>query len=687
MKKKLLLLSNNFFLPYVIIIFSMVIFHMINYHFMITNTEKQTVSIINTEIENKANVLSDGYNDVIHVIDEIEFDYSFKELSKQEHLDLMDAYSFSKQLLYTKKSVPIIQNILLYFKKQDVLIDCSSAYKLSGKSSLIGTNDMDFDKFTDVYFNSHYINSYVEIKNLKYMGEFFPRKYVIISSLPRTSENSDMQIIISLDDSYIKDIISLSSAADSVNNLMFHDEYIYDNAIKNIDPTEFHMQSKTKINGQKYILKIVPVQDSPWTYISAINYKNISDSLRGQRLVIYLTLLFAILMCIIISLKFAFKNEKKYNSMLSSNFLLNKTIRSYTPHIKNELLRKIVLNELPTDEALEAISKHSLIPHSDYYAIFRFDINLNITDEAEFSKELKTQKFIINNVMEDLISNYIYINSGPQSICFILYSNKSSEELKKSIDTIKQTTEDVLVSMLNYSLSFASSSIVNSVEKLPGLYTEAGSNIFLEKIANNVNYSENKDIFRIDIEGFLINSVARGQIDSIDAVFDILSESDDRETLYDDLMKTIDKIASALDINDELLKIQNLDSIDECKAFLKRIALSNQKLSLFEKIIKYINENFSNKSLSRTLVASAFDVSEEYISILFKKNFDVSFLSYVEKLRIDYACKLLSEENYTLEKIGELCGFSSQVSFRRTFKKTTGVLPSQYITVKHKESE
>lgn len=55
---------------------------------------------------------------------------------------------------------------------------------------------------------------------------------------------------------------------------------------------------------------------------------------------------------------------------------------------------------------------------------------------------------------------------------------------------------------------------------------------------------------------------------------------------------------------------------------------------------------------------------------------------FINEYRIREACRrLLDDENYgniTFSAIGESVGFSSQVSFNRTFKKVTGITPSLY---------
>lgn len=95
-------------------------------------------------------------------------------------------------------------------------------------------------------------------------------------------------------------------------------------------------------------------------------------------------------------------------------------------------------------------------------------------------------------------------------------------------------------------------------------------------------------------------------------------------------------------------------------------------------ILDYIRENFGNSELSLQYLTDKFGVSNKYISLLCKNELGMSYLQYVHGRRIAYAVELLKTTDYTLEKIGELCGYTSQLTFRRNFKMITGVNPSDY---------
>jgi YesN/AraC family two-component response regulator len=96
---------------------------------------------------------------------------------------------------------------------------------------------------------------------------------------------------------------------------------------------------------------------------------------------------------------------------------------------------------------------------------------------------------------------------------------------------------------------------------------------------------------------------------------------------------------------------------------------------------QYIREHYANSSLSVTFMAEQFRVSESYFSEYFKRSTGQTFSAFLETTRINSACATLrrtDRTNKTIEEIAEDTGYTNALSFRRAFKKVTGVSPSDY---------
>ena len=66
------------------------------------------------------------------------------------------------------------------------------------------------------------------------------------------------------------------------------------------------------------------------------------------------------------------------------------------------------------------------------------------------------------------------------------------------------------------------------------------------------------------------------------------------------------------------------------------------------------------------------------MSKLFKNQYQMRFIDYVSNRRIELAKKLLMENKLDVAAIARSVGYDSDVTFRRVFKKITGISPTQY---------
>ena len=96
------------------------------------------------------------------------------------------------------------------------------------------------------------------------------------------------------------------------------------------------------------------------------------------------------------------------------------------------------------------------------------------------------------------------------------------------------------------------------------------------------------------------------------------------------------------------------------------------------KIMNYIKEHYCDSELSVKQISCVLGYHEKYISNLFKETYHECLSAVIERLRIEKACDLLKNSNGKITDITEAVGYTSDVSFRRAFKKITGVSPSEY---------
>lgn len=91
----------------------------------------------------------------------------------------------------------------------------------------------------------------------------------------------------------------------------------------------------------------------------------------------------------------------------------------------------------------------------------------------------------------------------------------------------------------------------------------------------------------------------------------------------------------------------------------------------------YIQEHYA-ENLSLTKVAQAVFVSPFYISHLFHRELDTTFLKYLTAIRIAKARQLLLGTTLQVSEIGTLVGYRTPKNFRCAFKRVVGVTPTEF---------
>ncbi len=104
----------------------------------------------------------------------------------------------------------------------------------------------------------------------------------------------------------------------------------------------------------------------------------------------------------------------------------------------------------------------------------------------------------------------------------------------------------------------------------------------------------------------------------------------------------------------------------------------NQGKRILKNGLKYIEENYSEESLSLNSVAGAIGVSGNYFSSVFSQEMKMTFIEYVTKKRMEKAKKLLRQTEKHSSEIAAEVGYKDPHYFSFVFKKTVGCTPREY---------
>ncbi len=104
----------------------------------------------------------------------------------------------------------------------------------------------------------------------------------------------------------------------------------------------------------------------------------------------------------------------------------------------------------------------------------------------------------------------------------------------------------------------------------------------------------------------------------------------------------------------------------------------SQGKKALKKALSFIDEHFSEESISLNTLANFLDVSPNYFSALFSNEMGKTFIEYVTEKRIEMAKKLLSEEKLHTAEVAARVGYKDSHYFGFVFKKTVGISPKEY---------
>ena len=94
--------------------------------------------------------------------------------------------------------------------------------------------------------------------------------------------------------------------------------------------------------------------------------------------------------------------------------------------------------------------------------------------------------------------------------------------------------------------------------------------------------------------------------------------------------------------------------------------------------MEYISEHYTESSINITEIAQHLGVSEGHLSHVFKKETKYTVVGYLTQYRIHMAMKLLRDSRCKVYEVAGMVGYKDVAYFGSTFKKLTGLAPSEY---------
>ncbi len=368
---------------------------------------------------------------------------------------------------------------------------------------------------------------------------------------------------------------------------------------------------------------------------------------------------------------------------------------------------------LSSNRAVEVIREEFHNAHVEWnasqYCFVQFDFRTGLksdrNSEYQIANIIAACLELIMNKFHDEDVEVFSKQFGKSITCFLMAKNLNDIKLARCIEYLQSTIKQYF----NIGFKSANSPVTDTIEKtrtyLDWLF-EASDYLFYLSDGEHLT----KDTMIKSLEGQFIYDVAMVKD------FCHLIEEADREAIYqkiDDLKNLLNqqrgnslevKLELSHMINDifkrfdicfqedndvfifqkQVINAEELDEVIEIiRDFVKNLIEENTSSRydnselLIKKAVQYINDNY-NQKISLEDIAGYVGISKYYFSVLFKKEKEITFSSYLNTVRIEKAKQLLKNPQTTINDVVDEVGFNDAQYFSKTFKKYVGLTVTEY---------
>ena len=388
------------------------------------------------------------------------------------------------------------------------------------------------------------------------------------------------------------------------------------------------------------------------------------------------------------------KQYQESRELLKNNFLMN-LILGYTKSMNFDNLEK----------------RFNISLSAEHYRMAVIDLEESSNDNG-FDRSLL--EFAAYNIASDLIKNIrdsiVFIGPDGQ-LCIIIKYDTELDQV--GIQNIINCLEDIsyqIKRLFRIDSSIGLSNTCDNVIDLKYAYKDA-----LDALEYKVLEGPNKVIIRSNMNkkpSFTFNHI-EDQLDKIEYSIKINDTEalkktleyifsfarfgniglDDFKTLLLKMLISVNKIyidntennGIDFDLFNKIFKMNNISEIQEFyfetyKSLAKEI--EKERNSEEQRYIidakKYIDDNYSDSTLTLDSISTRLFLSSGYFSRLFKKSTGLTFIDYLTEIRMQQAKKLLTGSNMKVYEISVKVGYDDPNYFSYNFKKHVGVTPSVY---------
>jgi len=197
----------------------------------------------------------------------------------------------------------------------------------------------------------------------------------------------------------------------------------------------------------------------------------------------------------------------------------------------------------------------------------------------------------------------------------------------------------------------------------------------------NGDLDEMNSIVKKELAGMLLSSPEDVQPIKkfvFEFISSIIAESISLGVNVETISKYTDIYSKILSFEDLLFLMQYLSDFTK-KLYTEIVQKRSAKKNVLITMAKdFICANLDNEKLNLDMVSRHIGLSSIYFSKLFHKEEGIGFNNYLSLVRVNKAKELLGGTSLKVFEVGIATGFGNSPHFHYTFKKITGVTPTEY---------
>lgn len=407
--------------------------------------------------------------------------------------------------------------------------------------------------------------------------------------------------------------------------------------------------------------------------------------------------------------------KEAFTYLADSNDKLSNALNDQKPYLQTAFVNRLLFSGFQEEKEILRMAdylQYQVENRTFWVLLFRFHMVINGGEEGD-QKLLNTFSASLTELIDQKLPGSLYTDLGEGQLALIMNTEAAGEdEIKKKSSELVKNIKMQMAPSLAEKIFVYGGSIESSPDRIRESYLNAAYLCYneAEQIENTIIWYDHRENHSIgypsaDMHVKLVHYVTTGDEKGLHDYLEMIVteyfiESDlpvyVQHMLITDLQSTLFRLLDLVKLGDseyaryykELEKNHNLPVLNQIRITLNLFKELCQFMNRQKKmqdadmiaggIVSYIDSHYGDPNLSLSMVADQFEISQPYLSSLFKQTQGIKFSNYIENIRIDKAKDLLRTTDLPIVKISEMVGYGSTNSFCRAFKRVTGLNTSEY---------